>query len=310
MTGVKVATQVSRTECSKGFQAMGYQYGSISGRRAELSSAVSFCAKELRPALDKIQIFFPELIRVMQGVLGEPIRICLSQEKFLARWDFSLKEIAIGKAHFARRPNWCSIQDLLFEMQNACYTDLLVQTKVEAPQRSCHAYVRRVEEIEWSTCKLTCARLESLSDEEFPRESNDFLNTYVEDFELHYLHQQTSGHSFTIAMRYQCIEGVKDSTPYRGTWKRPFSTEDRSGKVLYEMLVLHLKILRSGKGKEELRKKIRIVESYVEDKWAEDVLVNLKWFSEKFEASPYFSNPKVPLYKPDRDKLELLGVFD
>ena len=307
---VDMTSQVSRTDCAKSFPLTTNRPGNFSGRRVELPSAVSQCSRQLRPALAKIQVFFPELLRVMQEILGEPIRICLSGENFLARWDFKLKEIAIGKAHFNRRPDWYSFQDILFEMQNACYTDLFAQLKKDAPTLSCPAYVRRVEEIEWSTCKLTCARIESLPEEEFSIEANEFLTSYVEDFELHYLHQQTSGHSFKIADHYCCIEGLKDVTSYQGTWKRPFGRDDRSRKVLYDLLVLHLKILRSGEGEDKLRKSIQIIESWVEEQWAEDVLVNLKWFSEKFEASPHFSNSKVPLYKPDRDKLELLGIFD
>ena len=306
-----MSTQVSRVESHRGAVVPQCPHHMAGNFFFELPSGILSCSPELRPVLAKIQAFFPEVLRVMQATIGNPIAISLVQENFSARWDFGSKEISIGQEHFNQDRSFGPITDLLFEMQNACYTNLFIRTQREAHKFTVEGYVRKVEEIEWSTAKLTSARLESLPEEDFPSEANDFLNTYLEDFELFYLHQQTSGHAFVIADRYRGISGVKDLTPYKGTWKRPFNRGDRSGKILYELLILHLKIFRTGKGAEELRENIRIIESYALDaKWAEDVLVNLRWFSEKFEASPHFSNSKVPLYKPDGDKLKLLGIFD
>ena len=308
--GVEMS-QFSRVECGTSFQDFRCRSPKADESFFNLSPAISACSKELRPALAKIQAVFPELLRVMHLVIGGSIQVSIVQADFLARWDFGLKEIWIGRKHFNKDQEYGPIMDLLFEMQNACYTELFIMAKKKAPQLSVQEYVRKIEEIEWNTCKLTCARLESLSEEDFPREINDLLNTYVEDFELYYLHQQASGHSYVIADRYRWIPGVKNLRSYEGTWKRPFGRDDRSGKILYELLILHLTAIRTGHGEETLREKIRIIESYAQDeKWAEDVLVNLKWFSEKFEASPHYSNREIPLYKPDRDKLELLGIFD
>ncbi|QVL57473.1 MAG: hypothetical protein KFB93_08880 [Simkaniaceae bacterium] len=310
--GVEMGTQVSRVEGHRSLYSEMWLQDKADKGVFELPSAVSSCSESLRPALVKIQSFFPELLRVMHGVLGEPVQILLVKENFSARWDFGAKEILIGEDNFSQNPHYGPILDLLFEMQNACYTNLFIEAKKAATKLSVEEYVREVERVEWSTCHLTCARLESLSERDFPRAANDFQNTYFEDQELYYLHQQASGHSFTIADRYQMISGTKDRTPFQGTWKLPLAKDGLSREALYELLGHHLTVIRTGEDEDVLLEKIGLVEQYARSgaKWAQETLVNLKWFSEKFEASSHFSNVEVPLYKPDRNKLKFLGIVD
>lgn len=306
------STQVSRAEGARFYYPRGFEEYQVEKTSGSLPLAVKACSDSLRPALEKVISFFPELLRVMHETVGQPIQIFLVNGNFKARWDHAEKEILIGEEHFNQNRCYGPILDILFEMQNACYTQLLKDAKRKAPQLSVERYVRKVEMIEWSTCSLTCARLESLPERDFPSEENDFLYTYFEDRELYYLHQQVSGHSFAIATRYQMIPGTRDKTPFTGTWKVPFGKDDFLRKALFELLTLHLKTIRTGKGQRVLREKIAIVEAHAMSgtDWAVKTLINLHFFSEKFEASTRFSNTKVPLYKPNSDKLKLLGIVD
>ncbi len=257
----------------------------------ELPSAVSSCSQELLPALNKIHTFFPELLRVMEGTLGRPIQIALVEGAFKGVWDSGTCTIEMGRDHFNRNPKYSPIVDLLFGMQNACYTNLFTQVEQNAPALKIERYVKDIEMVERSTSLLTCRRLERLSAEtDFPPMENDLQFTYFEDPELYYLHQEASGHSSDIAECYLDIPGTTDRGPYAGTWKCPFKKTDQSRVELYQLLHRHLEVIRTGQGQEGLQQAIERVERYAAEgeEWAKNVLVNLKFFSKKYEASHYY----------------------
>ncbi len=124
--------------------------------------------------------------------------------------------------------------------------------------------------------------------------------------------QNVISHSFGIAERYSMIDGTSDKTKYVGTWRAPLVNEI-AYKALHELLSLHLGVMRVGEKEAILRKKIEDVEYFAKEgeTWAQDVLINLEFFNEKYMASQFYpSNFKVPFYEPDCYEFELLGILD
>ena len=274
---------------------------------------VSSCSEELLPALKTIQIYFPELLRVVKGVFEKPIQIALESEGgFKARWNWVEGVIAINRAHYKENPLYGPIVDLLFEMQNVCYTPLFQGLQARVSDITKGEYVEAFERVERSSSKLTYQRLKSLPQEVFPERYNEFTYTYFEDLELYYLHQQVTMHSFAIAARYGRLKGAMDKARYVGTWAAPL-VDEQVCSALHELLSLHLGAFRLGEGEATLRKKIGHVAFYAEKGkvWAQDVLINLEFFNKKYCASQRFSpEVKIPLYKTDCNKLKLLGIID
>ena len=184
-----------------------------------------------------------------------------------AAWDFKKKAIHLSYAEFGgHQPkmwNALQVKDLLFEMQNACFTPLFEELYETENPLPIEQYVRRVEEIEFKSTALTYHRMDRLK---FGR-INVYRLTYLESFELHYLYQQTWGHADNIAEKYR--KHFKADVVFQGTWQPPLRSHTQK-RQLTEVLTMHLKYLRGYTTLSDLEQEV--------DK-SQTVLTHLKFFN-------------------------------
>lgn len=238
--------------------------------------------------------------------------VVVSPENFVAQWEPEVCILSLSSAHFSRyhQEYWRDVQvsSLLFELQNAQFTPEL--QSIEGRSLSKEDFVKRFEEIEFTTTALTCARLQRLSDAKEFNDGFNFCSYTYDNFELFYLHQQALNHSYPYAQFHD--EQLKTEThlPYKGTWAVPLPLPSKDGTLsdeqilLQKVLTCHLDALYDSQ-KEFRDKKQRELEQLITGiqehalagkKCYQNVWENIQFFQGRYEAYVQSSSPDRVLH--------------
>ena len=186
----------------------------------------------LEGPIQTISNYFPLLLEVIRGQIDH-FQI---KDTSFSHWDWQDKTLYLS---IKEKDESDQIQTYLFELHNAAHTSKFIDLGEREETLGANAYVKQIEEVEYSSAKLTQIRLEILAANfEFDIEKSAFEALYP-SFELHYLFQQVSGHSQIIASRYQ--KRHPTMPPYEGTWKFPL--DPQSKKLLKNALIGHLEAI-------------------------------------------------------------------
>lgn len=267
-----MATQVSRAQASMQGALPLFQENSC--RETKLQEVVK-----------RIQSQFNEFLGTTERILGRKIRVDLVDEKCGIVWNFGELRIKINREYFKGSTEDGLFHDILFEVQNAQYSEIFSNYFKRASDLDVETFVRLIEWTEWRTTVQTIQRLKASG---FPEENLILMRSYNEDFELFFLQQQLEGHSQEIAKRYYTQCKMKQG-PYRGTWPILFELGTPAQTYLKELINDHLTWIRTGEGRERLDLKIETLEkvkyAHLDRAGCTDAVANFKWFEEKFNQS-------------------------
>ena len=223
-----------------------------------------------------------------------------SNAPFVAHWNYESCTLALRHSyydHFSEgRRIFFQIGSLLFELQNAQWSQEFHKIWSQGAQQTKEEFVKRLEEIEFTTHRLTANRLSDMAKhEEFDENFNQFRFMY-EHFPLYYLHQQAMNHSQAYAKSHDARYKTALDHPYCGTWAVPFPVPSISGELHVEqtsvskILTHHLDAIYglSASYRAEYERRLHNAVDAVKqsasegDQGAQNVIKNLRFFQEEY----------------------------
>lgn len=227
---------------------------------------------------------FPAFMLMTEEMVGRTIEVKVVDEDLKVTWSLDQSSILLSRKYCQDVDGTRLLHDILFELQNAQYTDIFKSCFDRIPELSMEEFVRLIECTEWTTTIKTVRRLQEAG---IPDEKILLTRSYYEFFELYYLQQQLEGHPQRIAERYLKCGGNKKST-YQVTWKVPFVLGSQAHGILRELIGNHLNLIRTGEGGEALQRKIEILKSgsniNLDPTACKEALANYFWFTEKYQS--------------------------
>ena len=229
---------------------------------------------------------------------------------FKAHWDFNNCTLNLRHSAYSQYSGedqvHAQVVSLLFELQNAQFSQEFREIWKSGTKFSKEAFIRKLEEIEFTTTRLTFFRLDRMAEED---EFNDDFNSYrymYRSFPLYYLYQQALNHSYQYAQAHDTRFKTEIRRPYQGTWKVPFPQPSKEGKLSLEQTTIarilsdHLDAIydpnQNFRAQKEREVRIAVADAKrfadMGDPRCQSIWENLQFFQEKYVEYVSEKNPE------------------
>jgi hypothetical protein len=219
---------------------------------------------------------------------------------FKAHWDFQNCALTLRHSYYSRYSETDQIHSqvasMMFELQNAQFSPEFQKIWEEGAQVSKEKFVRSLEEIEFTTSRLTFFRLDRMAKKHAFKDIFNTCRYMYESFPLYYLHQQALNHSYQYAKAHDIRFKTEVSCPYQGTWKVPFPKPSEDGTLSHEQQILarilsdHLEAIYEPDERYRAQKEREMYLAIAEVKataakgyqWCQNIWENLQFFQEEY----------------------------